>query len=158
MTVRSFSAEVREHLLAAIERKALAVAISNNALEPLIQISKGTPSLYNDPELSARLTRVLKQQLGQDNVELSAMSMGGEDFSRYGKAGVPSLMYLLGAVSVQRLDDYADKNESPPSLHSSRFYPDIEASLITGINTMVSAVLELLQPADQKEGQGKLSE
>ena len=146
LTVRSFSDQVREHLLKAIERKAQAVAISNDAPEPLIQISKGTPALYNDPELTGRVTSLLQEQLGAENIELSAMSMGGEDFSRYGQAGVPSLMYWLGVVSQQRLDDYAAKGELPPSLHSAKFYPDIEASLITGINTMASTVLELMKP------------
>lgn len=145
LTVRSFSDEVREHLLSAIERKAQAVAISNNAPDPVIHISKGTPALYNDPELTERVTGILQQQLGQDNIELSSMSMGGEDFSRYGKAGVPSFMYWLGVVSQQRLDDYAAKGELPPSLHSAKFYPDIEASLITGVSAMTSIVLELLQ-------------
>ena len=152
LTVRSFSDEVREHLLAAIERKALAVAISNNAPEPLIDIRKGTPALYNDPGLTNRLTSVLQQQLGEENIELSEMSMVGEDFSRYGKAGVPSLLYWLGAVNQQRLDDYAAKGDSPPSLHSPTFYPDIEESLITGISTMASTVLELLKPEEQKAG------
>jgi len=146
LTVRSFSSAVREHLLKAIKRKARAVAISNNAPEPLIQISKGTPALYNDPDLTERLTNILQQQLGQDNVELSSMSMGGEDFSRYGQAGVPSLTYWLGVVSQQRLDDYATKGEFPPSLHSALFYPDIEASLMTGIDSMASAILELMKP------------
>jgi len=145
LTVRSFSDTVREHLLKAIERKARAVAISNNAPEPLIHISKGTPALYNEPDLTQRVTRLL-QQRGSDSIELSSMSMGGEDFSRYGQAGVPSLMFWLGVVSQQRLDDYATKGELPPSLHSAKFYPDIEASLMTGINTMVSIVLELMKP------------
>jgi len=96
------------------------------------------------------VTGVLQQQLGQDNIELSSMSMGGEDFSRYGKAGVPSFMYWLGVVSQQRLDDYAAKGELPPSLHSAKFYPDIEASLITGVSAMVSIVLELLQPEESE--------
>ena len=148
LTVRSFSDAVRVHLLKAIERKARTVAISNNAPEPLIYISKGTPALYNDPGLTERVTGILQQQLGQDNIEQSAMSMGGEDFSRYGKAGVPSLMFWLGVVSQKRLDDYVAKGELPPSLHSAKFYPDIEASLMTGISTMASTVLELMTPEE----------
>lgn len=148
MTVRSFSDAVREHLLEAIDRKARAVAFSNNAPEPSIKIRKGTPALYNDPGLTERVTGALQQQLGQDNIEVSAMSMGGEDFSRYGKAGVPSLMFWLGAVSQERLDDYAAKGETPPSLHSAKFYPDIEASLITGVSAMSVIVLELLKPEE----------
>jgi metal-dependent amidase/aminoacylase/carboxypeptidase family protein len=57
--VRSFSDVVREHLLEAIDRKARAVAFSNNAPEPSIKIRKGTPALYNDPGLTERVTGAL---------------------------------------------------------------------------------------------------
>ena len=72
------------------------------------------------------------------------MTMAGEDFSRYGRAGVPSLMYWLGAIEQQRLDNYTAEGNSPPSLHSPEFYPDIRPSLVTGISSMAAAALELL--------------
>jgi len=55
-------------------------------------------------------------------------------------------MYWLGAVSQERLDEYKAAGEQPPSLHSHLFYPDINTTLVTGISTMSSAVLELLKP------------
>jgi hippurate hydrolase len=72
--------------------------------------------------------------------------MGGEDFSRYGRAGVPIMMYWLGGVSQQRLDDYEQSGQQPPSLHSPLFYPDVEATLVTGVSTMTAIALELLKP------------
>ena len=149
LTVRSFSKEVRQHVLAAIERKAKAVAMGAGAPAPLVTIAKGTPSLFNDPELSARLRPVLQRLVGEENVELSQPTMGGEDFSQYGRAGVPILMYWLGGVSQKRLDAYQAAGESPPSLHSPMFYPDAEATLLTGVNSMVTIVLELLAPASK---------
>ncbi len=144
ITVRSFSDEVREHLLAAIERKANAVASSNAAPPPRIDIAKGTPALFNDPDLARRLRPVFSAAVGAENTGLATMTMAGEDFSRYGRAGVPSLMYWLGVVEQQRLDDYTAAGESPPSLHSPLFYPDIRPSLVTGISSMAAAALELL--------------
>jgi hippurate hydrolase len=144
LTVRSFSDEVRAHLLTAIERKANAVAISNAAPPPGIEIAKGTPALFNDPELARQLRPAFAAAIGEENIGLAAMTMAGEDFSRYGRAGVPSLMYWLGVVEQQRLDDYAATGNPPPSLHSPRFYPDIRPSLVTGISTMSAAILELL--------------
>jgi hippurate hydrolase len=144
ITVRSFSDEVREHLLAAIERKAKAVAGSNGAPPPRIEIAKGTPALFNDPDLARRLRPVFATALGEENIGLAAMTMAGEDFSRYGRAGVPSLMYWLGAIEQQRLDNYTAEGNSPPSLHSPQFYPDIRPSLVTGISSMAAAALELL--------------
>jgi hippurate hydrolase len=146
LTVRSFSAEVRRQLLAAITLKAQAVAMGAGAPEPLVTIEEGTPSLFNDPALAARLRPVFERLVGKENIDLSKLSMGGEDFSRYGQAGVPILMYWLGAVSQDRLDAYAAAGEPPPSLHSPLFYPDAEETLIMGVSSLSSIALELLKP------------
>jgi len=146
LTVRSFAEEVRQQLLAAIKHKAESVASGAGAPEPLVEIAEGTPSLFNDPGLTARLRPAFQDQVGEENIELSKQTMGGEDFSRFGRAGIPILMYWLGAVSQERLDAYAASGEPPPSLHSPLFYPDVEATLVTGVTTMAATVLELLKP------------
>jgi len=146
LTVRSYTDEVREHLLSAIERKAKAVAEGARAPEPTIKISEGTPALFNDEKLAERLGDVFRKQLGEANVGDADPSMGGEDFSRYGRAGVPILMVRLGSVDAKRLKRYQTLEQQPPSLHSSRYYPDAEAALRTGIQTMASAALELMRP------------
>jgi hippurate hydrolase len=147
LTVRSYTDEVRRHLLAAIERKAKAVALGARAEPPIIRISEGTPALHNDLQLAARLMPVLRQALGQDNVELSEQSMGGEDFSQYGRAGVPIVMYRLGVVDARRMERYHQLGQQPPSLHSPLFYPDIEQTLTTGVISMSAVALDLL-PAE----------
>jgi len=146
LTVRSFAEEVRQQLLAAIKHKAESVASGAGAPEPLVEIAEGTPSLFNDPGLTARLRPAFQDQLGEEDIELSKQTMGGEDFSRFGREGIPILMYWLGAVSQERLDAYAASGEPPPSLHSPLFYPDVEATLVTGVTTMAATVLELLKP------------
>ena len=144
LTVRSYSQEVRRQLADAIRRKALAAAASANAPEPEIDVSEGTPSLYNDPELTGQVVAALKPVLGEKSVEEVDPSMGGEDFGRIGGAGVPILMLKLGVVDQARLDEYRQQGEKPPSLHSSKFYPDPEKSIETGVTTFVTAALELL--------------
>jgi len=146
LTVRTFAGTVRNKVLASIKRKSEAVAMSANAPVPDVIISKGTPSLYNDPRLSARLRRVFKNTIGKTNVVVSEPTMGGEDFSRFGREGVPALMYWLGAVSPDRLEAFALADKNPPSLHSPLFYTDANMTLKTGIATMASAVLDLLKP------------
>ena len=146
ITVRSYSDAVRKHLHDAIKRKAKAVAIGANAEEPVVTISEGTPSLWNDQDLAERLVPVFKRAIGEDNVVESEPSMGGEDFSQYGKAGVPILMFRLGTVESARLERYKQLGVPAPSLHSSKYYPDPESTLKTGVTTMTSAALELLQP------------
>ena len=71
--------------------------------------------------------------------------MGGEDFSRYGKAGVPILMYRLGSVDKKRLARYKQLGVPAPSLHSPLYYPDAGDTLATGITTMANVALELLK-------------
>ena len=73
---------------------------------------------------------------------------GGEDFSRYGRAGVPILMIRLGAVDGERLRRYEQLEQAPPSLHSPLFYPDVEDALKTSVPAMSEAAIELLQPQD----------
>ena len=145
ITVRSYSDEVRSHLLKAIQRKAKAVAISFRADEPEIKISEGTPALRNDNDLAVRVGAVFKSVLGNAHVVTSEQSMGGEDFSQYGKAGVPILMFRLGTVEPRRLQRFRQFEQSPPSLHSSKFYPDAESTLRTGLIATASAALEILK-------------
>lgn len=145
LTVRSYSDEVRSQLLKAIERKAKAVAAGARAPEPTIKVTEGTPALYNDDKLSARIDDVFRKSFGADKVSPAEQSMGGEDFSRFGKAGVPILMFRLGAVEAKRLDRYKELGQDPPSLHSALFYPDAEPTLETGIVAMTLAVLELMK-------------
>ncbi len=145
ITVRSYSDEVRTKILEAIRRKAKAVAASFDAPEPEITVSEGTPSLKNDADLAARLRSVFQDTIGMHNVIEDEPSMGGEDFSQYGRAGVPIVMYSLGTVSQNRLDRFEQLGVPPPSLHSNQYYPDVEPSLRTGTHTMTAAALDLLK-------------
>jgi hippurate hydrolase len=150
LTVRSYTDEVRAQLLAGIRRKALAVAQAHNAPEPVVTFSEGTPALRNDDQLAARIAAATRRALGADRVVDSEPSMGGEDFSEYSKAGVPILMFRLGAVNADRLQRYQQLGQEPPSLHSPLFYPDVEEALTTGVPAMVESAIELLQPGGTK--------
>jgi len=149
LTVRSYTPEVRKHLLDGIRRKALAAAAGANAPEPTVSVSEGTPSLFNDPELTERVVDVLRDKLGDEKLEESEPSMGGEDFGRYGRAGVPIVMLRVGAVNAERLDEYKQEGVSPPSLHSPKFYPDFPETITTGVTAMTAASLDLLHAEDE---------
>ncbi len=144
LTVRSYSDDVRKLLLEGIQRKAKAAAMSIGADEPEIVISEGTPSLANDEDLAIRIRQVFEAKIGIENVDTQEPVMGGEDFSQFGRSGIPSLMYFLGVIEQKRLDRYQDLGMTPPSLHSAEFYPDIEKSIETGVTTMASAAMELM--------------
>lgn len=147
ITVRSYKDEVRSQVLAAIKRKALAIAESYQAPAPRITVAEGTPALKNDEQLTSRVTHSFQRALGNDNVLPMQPVMGGEDFSQFGLAGVPIVMYRLGVISQQRLDRFEALGQTPPSLHSPSFYPDAREALETGVLSMVSATQDLL-PTD----------
>jgi len=147
LTVRSYSDQVRDQLRSSIERKARAVAAGAGAPEPLIEFSDGPPALKNDDELAGRLIRVFQRVLGADRVVISERAMVAEDFSEYGQAGVPIVMFRLGAVDGKRLERDRQLGR-PPSLHSATFYPDVEATLVTGVTAMANAVLDLMKPSE----------
>ncbi len=123
ITVRSFDDETRRLILEAIQRKAKAIADSVAAPSPEVKISEGTPALENDRELATRIDGILKRAFGNERVEVAEPTMGGEDFSQYGRQGVPIVMYRLGTVEQKRLDRFKQLGVSAPSLHSSSFYP-----------------------------------
>ena len=145
ITVRSYTDEVRKQIHDAIVRRTKAVAAGAGAPEPKIEFSEGTPAMFNDEKLAERLRGVFVRELGKDNVDDPEPSMGGEDFSQYGRAGVPILMYRLGTIEPKRLERMKQLGQEPPSLHSPLYYPDAEETLLTGVPTMVAATMELLK-------------
>ena len=105
----------------------------------------GTPALFNDEKLTLKIRGALENALGKANVEEREPSMGGEDFGRFGRAGVPILMFGLGAIEEKRLERMKQLGQPVPSLHSPIFYPDPDIVLTTGVVSLTSAALDLLK-------------
>lgn len=145
ITVRSYSDEVRAQILAAIERKAKGIAQAAGAPEPVIKVSEGTPAMFNDEKLALRMSEVFRKEFGQDKVIPGEPSMGGEDFSQYGRAGVPILMFRVGTIEPKRFARMKELGQELPSLHSPLFYPDAEETLLTAMQSMTAATLELMK-------------
>jgi hippurate hydrolase len=148
ITVRSYSETTRRRLLQGIERNAAAEAAGAGAPRPPeIRVSESTPATINDPALVGRTVAALKRALGEERVVEVPPIMGAEDFTYYGRAGIPSFMFNLGTVSPQRLEESRGSAARPlPSLHSSLYAPEKEASIRAGVRAALAAVLELLSP------------
>jgi hippurate hydrolase len=145
LTVRSYKDDVRKRLLAAIERIIKSEAAAAGAPKPPeVKVTEGTPATYNDPKLTQRLATALAGTLGKQNVEEMRPVMGGEDFSEYGRAGVPAALFWVGAVDPKKYEAAKAAGTPLPSLHSPLFAPDREQTLRTGVSTMTLAALELL--------------
>jgi len=147
LTVRSTKDTVRKHLLDGIQRIADAVAKGAGAPPPEVKVNpeEFTPALLNDPALTRKTVAVFKDVLGADKVVARPPMMGGEDFSRYGRAKVPICLYWLGTIDPKRVADSEREGGQPlPSLHSDHFAPVPEPAIKTGVLTMSLAVLNLL--------------
>jgi hippurate hydrolase len=88
---------------------------------------------------------LFKDVLGDDKVVARPPVMGGEDFSRYGRAGIPAFLYFLGTQAPEKVAAAAKSGKSLPSLHSDSFAPVPEPTIKTGVLTMSLAVLDLLE-------------
>jgi hippurate hydrolase len=147
LTVRTTKDAVRKHTLEAIERIAKAAAVGAGAPEPIVSSVPGefTPALVNDAALTRQNVALFKEVLGADKVHPRPPVMGGEDFSRYSRGGVPIFMYFLGTIAPERVAaSHREGGQPLPSLHSDLFYPVPEPTIKTGVLTMSLAVLNLM--------------
>ena len=93
----------------------------------------------------AGLRGLFEEVLGKDKVHARPTMMGGEDFSRYGREGVPICMFFLGTIAEPRWR-YSKQPGAPllPSLHNDSFWPAIEPSIRIGVLSMSMAVMDLM--------------
>ena len=92
-----------------------------------------------------RVVPSFRRVLGDENVVPVEPSMGGEDFSQYGLAGVPIFMFRVGSVTPERFAEMKKEGKMPPSLHSPFYYPDARESIVTGVTAMAAAVVDLMK-------------
>jgi amidohydrolase len=152
LTVRTYKKEVRDRVLAAIDRIAKGIAATAGIAQdqmPLVHVQEDqfTPATYNNPELTKRVSAALKIAIGADNVVPKDPTMGGEDFSEYSMPdhSIPAFMFNVGAVDPAKAAESKKTGVPLPSLHSSKFAPVPEPTIRTGLIGMVSAVLELMK-------------
>jgi hippurate hydrolase len=145
LTVRTYKPEVRTQILSAIERIAKGESqAAGSPRPPEVRVTEGTPATYNDPELTKRVVGAISKVLGPQNVKEATPVMGGEDFSEYGRAGVPAVMLWIGTVEPGKHQEAQKAGTTLPSLHSGVFAPDRERTLRTGVTTLTTAALEVL--------------
>ena len=152
LTVRTYKPEVRERVLAAIDRIAKGCAAAAGIppeRAPIVTVRKDefAPATYNNPELTKRLVTVWKRSLGDENVEILDPTMGGEDFSEYSLPdhSIPAVNFHIGAVDPAKIAECKQAGQELPSLHSSKFAPVPEPTIRVGVIGMTSAVLELMK-------------
>jgi amidohydrolase len=152
LTVRTYKPEVRQRVLAAIadiaKGCAMAAGLPDDRM-PEVNVLKeeGVPSMYNNPDLTQRVSTALKAAIGASNVTTKDPTMGGEDFSEFSLPdhSIPAFMFQVGAVEPSKIAESKKTGVSLPSLHSSKFLPVAEPTIRTAITGMTAAVLELMK-------------
>ena len=152
LTVRTYKKEVRDKVLAAIDRVAKGCATAaglppDKMPDVHVRQDESTAATYNNPELTRRVTAALKTALGSDKIIAKDPTMGAEDFCEYSLPdhSVPAFMFNVGAVDPAKAAESKKTGTPLPSLHSSKFAPVPEPTIRTGIIGMTSAVLDLLK-------------
>ncbi len=148
LTVRTLKDEVRDHVLTGIARLAKAAAQGARAPQPVIRVELDdyTPAVFNNVDLARRTTKLFRKMFGADKVLRQGPMMGGEDFGRYGREGIPIFFYFLGTMDAEQVAASRKPGAAPlPSLHSDKYFPIVEPSIRQGVLSMSAAVLDLLK-------------
>lgn len=150
LTVRSYTEDVRTHILSAIQRIAKGAALTAGMPEdklPQVTIDPNpTPAVINNPALTETVTKFYKSALGESNVITTVgPEMVGEDFGRYGKTkeNIPILLTWLGGVDPKVFEACKLNGTIPPPLHSPQFAPLPEKTIKTGILSMSYSLINL---------------
>ncbi len=118
-TIRTLDPDMRWDIHKRIETTAVNIAESAGAKAD-VSVGVGVPVTYNDPELTAGMLPVLGHVVGEENLVVSRVHTGAEDFAFFAEK-VPSLYIFLG-VRPKGVPD----NEVAP-VHSPLFRADEDA-------------------------------
>ena len=134
-TIRVLDAEARKDIHARIRRTAESIAQSAGATAA-VTILSGPAVTYNEPALTARMSRTLRRIVGEKAMTVGLPKTVAEDFSFY-QQQVPGMFFFLGVTP---------KGTDPAKVfpnHSPRFFAD-EAALPVGVRLLSNLALDFL--------------
>ena len=149
LTLRTYSNDVRDQIVAAIRRTANGLAQAYGIPEdrtPVVTLGESTPPTLNDPALNERMRSAAESALGKERVLDARAIMGSEDVGLYTLDGkIPGVMYWLGAADPKKLAQSRKTGVPLPGLHSALFAPVYEPAISTGVTAMSAIALDLLK-------------
>jgi amidohydrolase len=150
LTVRTYKADVRKQVLAAITRITNAESEAAGAPRaPSIDRYEAADAVYNDPDLTQQLRLSLETALNKDNVVTTEPITASEDFSALVEQGIPGFYLSLGGADPEKYAQAKAAGTHLPSNHSSLFAPDVDPALHTAINAEL-AMLRSVMKSDGK--------
>ncbi len=151
LTTRYFTPRTLQVTLNGIRQMAAGIATTAGLPPekfPTIALgSDAAPITYNDPALTARVRAVLVKTLGEAKVIDDKPAMVSEDVGNFGLEGhkIPVCYFWLGAMPADQFAAAAAKGQELPGLHTSKFQPDPEPTIATGVRSMSAIAISLLR-------------
>ena len=129
-TIRAYTSDMRDQIIAAVERIARGIAESMRGSADF-KLLNGAPPVVNDPEVASWLTGIAGQVPGVDKVGPHEEVPVGDDMAEFINRA-PGCYFLLGAGDPDR-----------PPHHNARFVFD-EECLPLGVEIFARAALDYL--------------
>lgn len=139
-TIRTFSPESQKLVHRRINEIATNIAESAGA-KAEVKIDIMYPVTYNDPKLTDQMAPTLEAVAGKNNVKLTTVQTGAEDFSFY-QQKVPGFFYFLGGMPKGK------KPEDVSSHHTPDFYID-EGGFVLGMKTLCRLTTDYMEYASK---------
>ena len=135
-TIRSLDTAMQSQIHQRIREIATNIGKSANA-EVTVDIERGYPVTFNDPELTAQMLPTLERVAGKENILLRNAVTGAEDFS-YLAQEAPGLFIFLGGMPSG-----TDPEDAAPH-HTPDFYID-DSGLKLGVRALSHLTLDYME-------------
>ncbi|NNF33320.1 MAG: amidohydrolase [Saprospiraceae bacterium] len=132
-TIRTLDTDMQDIVHEKIRTTAINIAESAGAVAE-VDIQKGYPVTYNNPELTARMLPTIERTAGEENIVVTRPITGAEDFSFFARE-VPGFFFFLGGKPL----DVSQFDAAPH--HTPDFYID-EGGFTLGVRTMCQLVVD----------------
>jgi amidohydrolase len=133
-TIRTLDTAMQDKIHADIRRTAENIAASQGA-DVTVEIERGYPVTYNDPELTERMAPTLERVGGEDAMRINAIT-GAEDFSFFQKES-PGFYYFVGGMPKGM-----DPADAAPH-HTPDFYIE-ESGMKTGVRALAGLAIDYM--------------
>lgn len=150
LTVRTYTPEVRAHLLEGIARIARGEAIAAGLPDDLMPIvtsdGESADATFNTHDLTMRMAKLFTARFGADRVKPVQASTASEDFGAFylSDKSIQSLIFWVGGVPQAKWDEVKGDISKLPSLHSAYWAPDAEKVIATASEALSAAALDIL--------------
>ena len=150
LNVRTYDANVRKRVLAAIKRIVNAEAQASGAPKPPeIKPLDHYSLVSNDPEATTRVADAFRKHFSSEDVVEVKPTSASEDFGSFGAEwGVPSVFWFFGGTDpkVYAKAKASGSIQDIPTNHNPRFAPVIHPTLETGVQALLVAANAWLSP------------